>query len=96
MGGIWTADNKFRKWLDVEIAVCEAWAAKRKIPKKALANIKKRADFTVERIDEIAKERGIEASGYRSVMNCNADSGQMVFHIHLHMLGGRSFSWPPG
>ncbi len=44
----------------------------------------------------IAKERGIDASGYRSVMNCNADSGQLVFHIHLHVLGGRSFSWPPG
>ncbi len=45
---------------------------------------------------KIAKERGIDASGYRSVMNCNADAGQMVFHIHLHMLGGRKFSWPPG
>ncbi len=45
---------------------------------------------------KIAKDRGIDASGYRSVMNCNADSGQMVFYIHLHMLGGRSFSWPPG
>ena len=45
---------------------------------------------------KIAKDRGIDASGYRSVMNCNADAGQMVFHIHLHMLGGRKFSWPPG
>ena len=45
---------------------------------------------------KIAKDRGIDASGYRSVMNCNADSGQLVFHIHLHMLGGRKMSWPPG
>ena len=45
---------------------------------------------------KIAKDRGIDASGYRSVMNCNADSGQLVFHIHLHVLGGRKMSWPPG
>ena len=45
---------------------------------------------------KIAKERGIDSSGYRTVMNCNADAGQMVFHLHLHMLGGRKMSWPPG
>lgn len=44
----------------------------------------------------LAAERGIDASGYRVVMNCNADGGQSVFHIHLHLLGGRSLSWPPG
>lgn len=44
----------------------------------------------------IAGESGIAASGYRVVMNCNADAGQSVFHIHLHLLGGRGFQWPPG
>lgn len=44
----------------------------------------------------IARERGIENSGYRIVMNCNRDAGQAVFHLHLHLLGGRKLSWPPG
>ena len=45
---------------------------------------------------EIAKAEGVDESGYRLVMNCNADSGQTVFHIHLHLLGGRQMHWPPG
>lgn len=44
----------------------------------------------------IAAEEGIAESGYRAVMNCNEGAGQSVFHIHLHVLGGRSLSWPPG
>ena len=44
----------------------------------------------------IAKERGYEGPGYRAVFNCNAEAGQTVFHIHLHVLGGRRLSWPPG
>ena len=44
----------------------------------------------------IAGERGVDAAGYRTVMNCNANAGQTVFHIHLHLLGGRRLSWPPG
>ena len=44
----------------------------------------------------IAAERGIAESGYRLVLNCNRDSGQEVFHIHLHLLGGRKMTWPPG
>jgi len=44
----------------------------------------------------VAREKGLARSGYRLVMNCRADAGQMVFHIHLHLLGGRKFSWPPG
>ena len=46
--------------------------------------------------NQIAKDKGIADSGFRLVMNCNADSGQTVFHIHLHILGGRFMSWPPG
>lgn len=45
---------------------------------------------------EIAKLEGIAASGYRLVMNCNQGGGQTVFHIHLHLLGGRTMTWPPG
>ena len=44
----------------------------------------------------IAKDRGVDGPGYRTVFNCNAQAGQTVFHIHLHMLGGRALSWPPG
>ena len=45
---------------------------------------------------KIAKDEGIDASGYRTVFNCNADGGQTVFHIHMHLLGGRLMAWPPG
>ena len=44
----------------------------------------------------IAREAGVADGGYRVVMNCNADAGQSVFHIHLHVLGGRHMRWPPG
>ncbi len=44
----------------------------------------------------IAREEGIADSGYRTVMNCNSDGGQSVYHIHVHLLGGRSMRWPPG
>lgn len=45
---------------------------------------------------EIAEREGIAESGYRTVINTNADAGQTVFHLHLHLLGGRRFGWPPG
>tara|TARA_Y100001949_G_scaffold31876_1_gene24970 strand:+ start:844 stop:1164 length:321 start_codon:yes stop_codon:yes gene_type:complete len=45
---------------------------------------------------KIAKDEGINASGYRTVFNCNSDGGQTVFHIHMHLLGGRPMAWPPG
>lgn len=45
---------------------------------------------------EIATQAGIADDGYRAVMNCNEDAGQSVFHIHLHVLGGRVLAWPPG
>ena len=44
----------------------------------------------------IAKDRGVEESGYRTVFNCNSHAGQTVFHIHLHLLAGRRLGWPPG
>jgi histidine triad (HIT) family protein len=45
---------------------------------------------------KIAKEFGIADSGYRVVSNCGKDAGQTVYHIHFHLLGGRSLNWPPG
>jgi histidine triad (HIT) family protein len=45
---------------------------------------------------EIAQREKIVESGYRLVMNCNRAGGQTVFHIHLHLLGGRHMTWPPG
>jgi len=45
---------------------------------------------------EIAKREGIAEQGYRVVMNCNDGGGQAVYHIHLHLLGGRQMGWPPG
>jgi len=45
---------------------------------------------------KIAHDEGIAESGYRTVLNCNAGAGQSVYHIHLHLLGGRPMGWPPG
>jgi histidine triad (HIT) family protein len=50
----------------------------------------------VRRAAAIAAARGYAERGYRAVFNCNADAGQTVFHLHLHVLGGRSLAWPPG
>ena len=73
------------------------------IPKKAIPTINDiRPDdqalvgelFTVAA--QIAAEEGIAESGYRTVFNCNDDGGQEVYHLHLHLLGGRAMQWPPG
>ncbi len=56
MAKIWEPENKFQKWLDVEIAACEAWTQLGEIPKKSLATIKKRAKFSIKRIDTIEKK----------------------------------------
>src|SRR3954467_13980045 len=73
------------------------------IPKKHIASL---SDLTpgddalvgevVRRAAAIASDRGISAGGFRVVFNTNRDAGQTVFHIHLHLIGGRSLSWPPG
>jgi histidine triad (HIT) family protein len=44
----------------------------------------------------VARAAGIAEAGYRTVINCNADAGQSVWHLHLHVLGGRRMAWPPG
>ncbi len=47
-------------------------------------------------VQKLAKLEKIALKGFRTVVNCNADAGQEVFHIHFHLLGGRVFKWPPG
>ena len=50
----------------------------------------------VVRAAAIARDRGYADRGYRALFNCNREAGQSVFHIHLHVLGGRRLGWPPG
>jgi len=73
------------------------------IPRKHIATINDIADedqsivgslYSAAR--EIASSEGLADEGYRVVMNCNEAAGQTVFHIHLHLLGGRPLGWPPG
>ncbi len=45
---------------------------------------------------KMAKEKGIDGTGFRTVINTNAEGGQTIFHLHLHVLGGRAMRWPPG
>lgn len=45
---------------------------------------------------DIAREQGFAEAGYRTVINCNRQAGQSVFHLHLHLLAGRLMGWPPG
>lgn len=45
---------------------------------------------------KLADQFGVASSGYRIVVNCGADAGQTVFHLHYHLLGGRQMGWPPG
>jgi len=45
---------------------------------------------------QLASELGLAEDGYRTVFNCNRDGGQEVYHLHLHLLGGRQMTWPPG
>jgi len=73
------------------------------IPKKHIRTVNDIAPGDAELIgqlylaaQQIAQKEGLAEDGYRLVMNCNKAAGQVVFHIHLHVLGGRMFSWPPG
>jgi histidine triad (HIT) family protein len=50
----------------------------------------------MRRAAAVAKAQGYADRGYRAVFNTNSEAGQTVFHIHLHVLGGRAFHWPPG
>jgi histidine triad (HIT) family protein len=50
----------------------------------------------VRRARDVARDLGLGERGFRLVMNCGDDAGYSVYHIHLHLLGGRSLGWPPG
>lgn len=73
------------------------------IPRKHIVSL---LEITVEDKDlmsrlfwaanQMAKDRGIASSGYRTVINCGPAGGQTVCHLHLHLLGGRQMTWPPG
>ncbi len=52
--------------------------------------------YMAQTAKQLAKNLNIAEDGYRIVMNCNAGAGQTVFHIHMHLLGGRHMTWPPG
>ena len=73
------------------------------VPKRHIATINDVAESDqalvgqlVRRAAAIAAEEGYADRGYRTVFNCNAEAGQTVFHIHLHLLAGRGLGWPPG
>lgn len=73
------------------------------IPRRHIATLNDLTDADDELVGKmfrraaaIARERGHADGGYRTVFNCNREAGQTVFHVHLHVLGGRAFGWPPG
>ena len=73
------------------------------IPKRHIARISELSEETISllgkmvlRANELARELKIAEPGYRLVINCNPAAGQSVYHIHLHLLGGRPMRWPPG
>lgn len=72
------------------------------IPKQPIATINDIAESQREIVGhlfyvaaKIAKENGFAEDGYRTVMNCNDDGGQTVYHIHVHLLAGKPLGWPP-
>ena len=71
------------------------------IPRQHVASLNEAKDATLLGqmhllAAQLAKQEGLSERGYRTVINTNADAGQTVFHVHLHLLGGRRMSWPPG
>ena len=72
------------------------------IPKKHIATLNDASPEDAEIVGhmsltaaKLAKQLGFADSGYRTVMNCNEHGGQTVYHIHLHLLGGKALGWPP-
>ncbi len=71
------------------------------VPKRHVANLNALDDpelggYMLQAAARVADKLGYAESGYRSVFNCNDDGGQTVHHLHLHVLGGRRMTWPPG
>src|SRR4028118_1729443 len=87
MGGLWSEQNKFRKWLDVEIAVCEVHAENGIIPPDALAEIKSKAAFTVERINEIEKTTDHDVIAFTTALAENIGESARFVHYGLTSSG---------
>jgi len=71
------------------------------IPKQHVATLNdlqdaKLAGYLLQIVAQIAATEGIAEAGYRTVINCNNEGGQEVYHLHLHLLGGRPMTWPAG
>ncbi len=71
------------------------------IPKQHIATLndlqdKEIAGYLLQTVTQIAAIEGIAETGYRTVINCNNEGGQEVYHLHLHLLGGRPMAWPAG
>jgi histidine triad (HIT) family protein len=71
------------------------------VPRKHVPSLNEVTDATIvgklaQLAKDLAQREGLAERGYRLVINTNADAGQTVFHLHMHLLGGRKMSWPPG
>ncbi|WP_426689174.1 histidine triad nucleotide-binding protein [Rhodanobacter ginsengiterrae] len=73
------------------------------VPKKPIATLNDAVSADAELLGKLllaaaayAKSEGLAEQGYRTVINCNEDGGQTVFHLHVHLLAGRRLHWPPG
>jgi len=83
MRAIWTDQNRYQKWLDVEIAVCEAWNKLGKIPSPALLQIKEKATFSVERIEEIEKVVKHDVIAFLTSVSENVGDASRYIHLGL-------------
>jgi len=83
MGSIWSEQAKFQSWLNVEIAVCEVWTKLGKIPQASLDNIKKKASFVVERIEEIEKEVEHDLIAFTTAVAENVGDDSRYIHMGL-------------
>ncbi len=83
MGGIWTEENRYRKWLDVELAVCEAWAKLGRIPPSSLKTIKAKAGFSIERIDAIEKVVKHDVIAFLTAVNEKVGEDGRFIHVGL-------------
>ena len=89
MGAIWTLENKFQKWLDVEIAVCEVHAEDGTISAEELENIRSKAAFTVERINEIEKTTDHDVIAFTTNLAENIGESARFVHYGLTSFGCR-------
>ena len=83
MGALWSEQNKFQKWLEVELAVCEVHAQMGTIPREALEQIKSRASFTVERINEIEKTTDHDVIAFTTALAESIGEASRFVHYGL-------------